>query len=90
MLLLRHGIVGFCLGYGPVLAVIGWLIVTVLRRLKDCMASLRCCSLLYSAVVAFAASMIVGHVIQAPSVSMIAVPVFAHLLQTVGGKEPEA
>lgn len=89
MLLLRHGIVGFCLGYVPVLAVIGWLIVTVLRRLRSCMSNLRCCSLLYSAVVAFAASVIVGHVIQAPSVSMIAVPVFAQLMQCVGRKEPE-
>ena len=87
MLLLRHGLVGFCLGYVPVLAVIVWLIVKVLRQLGACLCDVGCCSLLFSAVLAFAASVVVGHVLQSPSVSLPAAAIYAQLLRTVSGKE---
>ena len=87
MMLLRHGLVGFCLGYIPVLAVVCWLIAAVLRRLRACLCDLGCCSLLYSAVLAFAASVVVGHVIQSPSVGILAAAIYASLLRNVSGKE---
>lgn len=87
MLLLRHGVVGFCLGYVPVLTAVVWIAVRVLRKLKAYLSDLQTCSLLYSAVVAFAASVVVGHVIQSPSVSILAVAIYARMLTGEFGKE---
>ena len=87
MLLLRHGAVGLCLGFVPVLAAAVWLLISVLRKWRQCLCSLNCCSMLYSAAAALAACVIVGHVMQSPSVSIIAVSVWAQLLGTVCGKE---
>ena len=87
MLLLRHGVVGLCLGFVPVLAAAVWLLISVLRKWRQCLCSLNCCSMLYSAAAALAACVIVGHVMQSPSVSIIAVSVWAQLLGTVCGKE---
>ena len=80
MLLLRHGIVGLLLCYVPCLAAAGCVIVGFFRKLKQHMASLTYCSLLYSAMIALAASLIVGHVVQAPSVCIFAAAVYAQLL----------
>ena len=87
MLLLRHGVVGFCLGYVPVLTAVVWIAVRVLRKLKAYLSDLQTCSLIYSAVVAFAASVVVGHVIQSPSVSILAVAIYARMLTGEFGKE---
>ena len=87
MMLLRHGVAGFCLGYVPVLAAVVWIAVRVLRRLKEWLSDLNACSLLYSAIVAFAASVVVGHVLQSPSVSVLAVAVYGQLLGDKAGKE---
>ena len=59
----------------------------LLRRLRACLCDLGCCSLLYSAVLAFAASVVVGHVIQSPSVGILAAAIYASLLRNVSGKE---
>jgi len=88
MMLLRHGIVGFCLGYVPVLLAVIWIAVRVLRSLKEYLSDLQACSLLFSAMAAFAASVVVGHVIQSPSVSVLAVAIYARLLAVEPGKEP--
>lgn len=80
MLLLRHGIVGLCLGYVPVLAAVLQIAVLVLKRLRVLLADLGRCSILYSAMVAFAASVVVGHVLQSPSVSILALAIYSHML----------
>ena len=87
MMLLRHGVVGFVLGYVPVVTAVLWIVLGFFRRMKDSLCDLRCCSLLFSAMVAFAASVVVGHVIQSPSVSILAVAVYGHLLTGFTGKE---
>ena len=87
MLLLRHGVVGFALGYVPVLSAVVWIMIRVLRKLGAYLSDLKTCSLLFSAVVAFAASVVVGHVLQSPSVSILAVGVYALLLRLEPGKE---
>lgn len=87
MLLLRHGLVGLLLGYVPVLAAVLKIMILVLKRLNAYLSDRKTCSLLFSAVVAFAASVVVGHVIQSPSVSILAVAVYACLLTQEPGKE---
>lgn len=86
MLLLRHGVVGLCLVYGPVLAAVFLVLRRALRDLGAYLSDLRRCSLLYSALMAFAASLVVGHVLQAPSVSVLALAVYSRLL---AGREAE-
>lgn len=80
MLLLRHGVIGLCLGYGPVLAAVLRIILLVLKRLRVLLTDLGRCSVLYSAMAAFAASVMVGHVLQSPSVSILALTIYSHML----------
>ena len=85
MLLLRHGFVGFLLGYAPFLAIAVYLIADFFRRIKGRMSSLAYCSWLYSAMVALATSLIVGHIMQSPSVCVFAAAVYGQLLCMTAG-----
>lgn len=75
-LLLRHGILGLCLYYLPFLAVTGFVIVSFLRRLRKSFCHFTYCSLMFSVLMACAASLIVGHVLQTPSVSMLVAVIY--------------
>ena len=71
-LLLRHGAAGLAVYYLPYLLAVGWLTLRFLRRLKTRMSDLRCCSYLYSVLLAFAVSFVTGHTLVAPAVSFFA------------------
>ena len=88
MFLIRHGIVGFCVFYLPWLGACLWLIVRFFRQLKQRMGSLLYCSVLFSTMVALAASLIVGHIFQATSVSLFAVLLYGWIFRmTVRGTD---
>lgn len=79
-LLLRHGIVGFALYYVPCLAIALWVIVCFFRRPKTRLADFAYCSNLFSALTALAASIIVGHILQTPCVSIFVAMVYGQLI----------
>lgn len=69
-MLLRHGILGFCLYYGPFLVLCAWLVLRFLRRLGRCFGDYSCLCRMFSLAAALATSTFVGHTTQAPTVSM--------------------
>ena len=80
-ILIRHGVVGFLLFFLPYAAVIVCLIVGFFRRPGAILANLRQCTLLYSALAAFAISFLAGHVITAPAVGIFMLAVTAGALE---------
>ncbi len=78
-LLLRHGIIGLFVYYIPCLILAFWLMFRFFRKLKTWLADLTYCSVLYSAMVALAASVIVGHILQTPSVSLFVAMIYGQL-----------
>lgn len=78
-LLLRHGMLGFLLYYVPYLGAVAWLIFQFFRRLKTRMGDFTYCSLLYGAMLAFAASMVTGHTLATPCVSLVAALIYEKL-----------
>ena len=79
-LLLRHGIAGFLLYYVPFLAATAALLFQFFRRLKARMADFTYCSLLFSATMACATSLIAGHTLAAPSVSLMVAILYGKLM----------
>ena len=69
-LLIRHGVVGCLLYYGPYLAGIVYFIVQFFRRPAKRLSSLRYCTYLYSVLCGFAISAIAGHALVSPAVSL--------------------
>ena len=79
-MLLRHGVVGFLLYYVPFLAVTVALLVPFFRRLKSRMADFTYCCLLFSAMMACGTSLIAGHALAAPSVSLLIAIIYEKLM----------
>ena len=79
-LLLRHGIVGFLLYYVPFLAAAAVLLFQFFRRLKARMTDFTYCSLLFSAMMACATSLIAGHTLASPSVSLMVAILYGKLM----------
>lgn len=67
-ILIRQGILGVVLYLVPYVAAVVYLIVRFFRHPLKRLSSLKYCSCLYAALMAFATSMVVGHVIGAPAV----------------------
>lgn len=83
-LLLRHGLVGFALYYVPFLAVTVYLLIQLLRRFRHRLEDFTYCSLLYSVLMAFVTSMIAGHVLETPCVSLFVALLYEKLLLATG------
>lgn len=66
---IRHGVLGFLVYYGPYLAGILWVIVKFFQKPLQRLSSLKYCSYLYAALMAFAISAIAGHALVSPAVS---------------------
>ena len=79
-LLIRHGIVGFLLFFLPYVLVILRLLIAFFRRPGAVLSDLRRCTLLYSALAAFAISLVAGHVLTAPAVGIFMLAVTAGAL----------
>ncbi len=79
-LLVRNGILGFLLYFVPYAALIVYFIIQFFKRPLKRLASLKYCSYLYGALIAFAISFIAGHVLGAPAVGTFMVAVTANLL----------
>ena len=79
-LLLRHGLVGFLLYYVPFLAAAAALLLQFFRRLKTRVADFSYCTLLFSAMMACATSLIAGHVLVSPSVSLMVAILYEKLI----------
>lgn len=88
-MLLRHGIVGFVLYYLPFVALSLYLIFKFLRRFLRNLGDLRYCSLFYSVLMAFATSMVVGHVLAPPCTSLMAALLYEKLLLRSQEEEPD-
>ncbi len=78
-LLLRHGIAGFLVYYVPYLGLIAYAVVQFFRRLKTRMGDFLYCSYFYSTLMAFAASLVAGHVLVSPAVSLFVAILYLHL-----------
>ena len=78
--LVRHGVVGFVLFFLPYVLLILRLAVGFLRRPGRVLASLRRSTYLYAALVAFAISLLAGHVLTAPAVGVFMLAVSAGAL----------
>lgn len=79
-LLLRHGIVGFLLCYVPFLIATVYLLFQFLKRLRYRLMDFNDCSLMYSVLMAFATSMIAGHALETPCVSLFVALLYEKLL----------
>lgn len=97
--LLRHGVVGFALYYVPYLAFVVWAIVRFFKRPARCLGSLKCCTALYCTMMGFGISLIAGHALVTPAVSIFILVVAIQLwdeyhrqdaLPTVAKKTPPA
>ena len=80
-LLIRHGVVGLALFFLPYAAAAVWLIVGFFRNAGKLLGSLRRCTMLYSALAAFAISCMAGHVLTAPAVGIFMLAVTALALE---------
>ena len=69
-LLVRHGILGFALYFVPYLVSIVYAIVQFFKHPVKRLMSLKYCSYLYSALAAFGISIIAGHALVSPGVSI--------------------
>lgn len=69
-LLVRHGILGFALYFLPYLASIAYVIVQFFKHPVKRLSSLQYCSYLYSALAAFGISIVAGHALVSPGVSI--------------------
>ena len=67
--LIRHGIVGFTLYYGPYLAFLAYEVVQFFRRAGQRASSLAYCTALYCSLVGFGISFIAGHALVSPAVA---------------------
>ncbi len=67
--LIRHGIVGFALYYGPYLAFLVYAVVQFFRRIGQRMSSLSYCTALYCSLVGFGISIVAGHALVSPAVA---------------------
>lgn len=67
--LIRHGILGFALYYGPYLAFLGYAVVQFFRRIGQRMSSLGYCTALYCSLVGFGISIVAGHALVSPAVA---------------------
>lgn len=67
--LIRHGLVGFVVYCVPYFAFILWAIVQFFKRPLQRLESLRCCTLLYCTLAAFAIAIMAGHALVSPAVS---------------------
>lgn len=79
-LLLRHGVVGFLLYYVPFLLLTAFLVVQFLRKPHKRMRDLTYCTYLYCVLMAFATSMIAGHTLETPCVSLFAALLYEKLI----------
>lgn len=79
-LLLRHGIVGFLLLYVPFLALTFYLVYQFLRHFWRRLGDFTYCSVLFAVLMAFVTSMIAGHALEAPSVSLFVALLYEKLL----------
>ena len=68
-ILVRHGIVGFAVYYGPYLAFLAYMVVQFFRRTHHRMSSLGYCTALYCSVVGFGISIVAGHALVSPAVA---------------------
>lgn len=66
---IRHGVLGFLIYYVPYLAGILWVIIQFFKHPLKRLSSLKYCSYLYAALMAFAISAIAGHALVSPAVS---------------------
>lgn len=78
--LIRHGVVGFALFFLPYVLLILRLAVGFFRRPGRVLVSLRRSTYLYAALVAFAISLLAGHVLTAPAVGIFMLAVSAGAL----------
>ncbi len=88
-MLLRHGVLGFALYYLPFVLLSLYLVGKFLRHLLRNLQDLRYCSLFYSVVMAFATSMVVGHVLAPPCTSLMAALLYEKLLLRSLEEEPD-
>ena len=79
-ILIRQGILGALLYLAPYVLAIGYLIVQFFKHPLKRLSSLKYCSYLYAALMAFAISMVVGHVIGAPAVCIFMLAATANAL----------
>ena len=80
-MLVRHGVVGLALFFLPYAAAAVWLVVRFFRKPRAVLGSLRSCTMLYSALAAFAISCMAGHVLTAPAVGIFMLAVTALALE---------
>ncbi len=88
-MLLRHGVLGFALYYVPFLGVSLYLLFKFFRHFARNLKDLRYCSLFYAVAVAFAASMVVGHVLAPPCTSLLAALLYEKLLLRTQEESPD-
>lgn len=69
-ILIRHGILGFLLYYGPYVACIVYFIIQFFKRPARRLSSLEYCTYLYSVLCGFAISAVAGHALVSPGVSI--------------------
>ncbi len=71
--LCRHGIVGFALIYLPYFALICYFVISFFKKPKHILDSLSRCTYLYISVIGFIISLLIGHTIMSPNVSLFIV-----------------
>lgn len=67
--LVRHGIIGFVLYYGPYLAFLGYAVTQFFRCAGRRVSSLAYCTALYCSLVGFGISVVAGHALVSPAVA---------------------
>lgn len=78
-LLIRNGVLGFLLYFLPYAVLTVYFVVQFFKKPLKRLASLKYCSYLYGALMAFAIAVIAGHVLGAPAVGTFMVAVTANL-----------
>lgn len=79
--LLRHGVLGFLIYYLPFLGVILYVLVEFFRHFRQRISDYRYCSLLFGAMAAAGSSLLIGHVLGSPCVSLLTAVILVLLMQ---------
>lgn len=88
-ILIRHGILGFCIYIGPYVAFVVGIIVRFFRHPLQRLASLKYCSYLYACLVAFVSVVLVGHALVSPAMSIFLLVTAMQIWVLSGHPDPE-